>query len=62
MTVKLLLIVCVPRFAAASDEVYQVFAHGRRFSQGTPASSTTKTPLFNLYQWSVYFTTNRGAY
>ena len=31
------------RLAAASDNVYQLFAHGRWFSQGTPASSTTKT-------------------
>jgi hypothetical protein len=32
-----------PRLAAASDNVYQLLAHGRWFSQGTPASSTTKT-------------------
>jgi hypothetical protein len=31
------------RLAAASDEVYQLLAHGRWFSLGTPASSTTKT-------------------
>jgi ribosomal 30S subunit maturation factor RimM len=30
------------RLAAASDEVYQLLAHGRWFSPGTPASSTTK--------------------
>ena len=30
-------------FAAASDKVYQLLAHGRWFSLGTPASSTTKT-------------------
>jgi hypothetical protein len=30
-------------FAAASDKVYQLLAHGRWFSSGTPASSTTKT-------------------
>jgi methanogenic corrinoid protein MtbC1 len=29
--------------AAASDQVYQLLAHGRWFSPGTPASSTTKT-------------------
>ena len=29
--------------AAVSDKVYQLFAHGRWFSPGTPASSTTKT-------------------
>jgi hypothetical protein len=31
------------RLAAASDKVYQLFAHGWWFSPGTPASSTTKT-------------------
>jgi len=31
------------RLAAASDKVYQLLAHGRWFSPGTPDSSTTKT-------------------
>ena len=31
------------RLAAASDKVYQLLTHGRWFSPGTPASSTTKT-------------------
>jgi hypothetical protein len=31
------------RFAAASDKVYQLLAHGRWFSLGTLASATTKT-------------------
>jgi hypothetical protein len=31
------------RLAAASDKVYQLLAHGRWFSSGTPASTTTKT-------------------
>jgi hypothetical protein len=31
------------RLAAASDKAYQLLAHGRWFSTGTPASSTTKT-------------------
>jgi hypothetical protein len=31
------------RHAAASDNVYQLLTHGRWFSPGTPASSTTKT-------------------
>jgi hypothetical protein len=31
------------RLAAASDKAYQLLAHGRWFSPGTPASSTTKT-------------------
>ena len=31
------------RLAAESDKAYQLLAHGRWFSPGTPASSTTKT-------------------
>ena len=31
------------RIAAARDKVYQLLAHGRWFSPGTPASSSTKT-------------------
>ena len=31
------------RLAVASNEDYQLLAHGRWFSPGTPASSTTKT-------------------
>ena len=31
------------RLATASDKVYQLLAHSRRFSPDTPASSTTKT-------------------
>ena len=31
------------RLAATSDKVCKLFAHGRWFSTGTPASSTTKT-------------------
>ena len=31
------------KIAAAYDEVYQLLTHGRWFSPGTPASSTTKT-------------------
>jgi hypothetical protein len=31
------------RLAVASDKVYQLLAHDRWFSPGTPASSTTKT-------------------
>jgi hypothetical protein len=31
------------RLAVASDKVYQLLAHGRWFSPGTPASSTAKT-------------------
>jgi hypothetical protein len=31
------------RIAVACDKDYQLLAHGRWFSPGTPASSTTKT-------------------
>ena len=31
------------RLAVASDKVYQLLAHGRCFSPGTPVFSTTKT-------------------
>jgi hypothetical protein len=31
------------RLAVACDKVYKLLAHGRWFSPGTPASSTTKT-------------------
>jgi hypothetical protein len=30
------------QLAAASDKVYQLLTHSRRFSPSTPASSTTK--------------------
>ena len=33
---------CTP-LAAASDKIYQLLVHGRWFSPGTPAASTTKT-------------------
>jgi hypothetical protein len=36
------------RLASASDKVYQLLAHGRWFSPGTPASSTTKTGRHNI--------------
>jgi len=36
------------RLAAASDTVYQLFVHGRWFSPGTTASSTTKTGLHDI--------------
>ena len=31
------------RIAATNDKAYHLLAHGRWFSPGTPASSTTKT-------------------
>jgi hypothetical protein len=36
------------RLAAASDQVYQLLAHGRWFSPGTPAFSTTKTGRYEI--------------
>ena len=36
------------RFAAASDKVYQLLAHGWWFSPGTPASSTTTTGCHDI--------------
>jgi hypothetical protein len=36
------------RLAAASDKVYQLLAHCRWFSLGTPASSTTKTGCHDI--------------
>ena len=41
------------RHAAASDKVYQLLAHGRWFSPGTPASSTTKTGRHDLAESGV---------
>jgi hypothetical protein len=38
------------RLAAASDKVYQLLAHGRWFSLGTPASSTTKTGCHDIVE------------
>jgi hypothetical protein len=32
----------------ASDKVYQLLAHGRWFSPGTLASSTTKTGVYDI--------------
>ena len=36
------------RLAAASDKIYQLLAHGRWFSPGTPASFTTKTDRHDI--------------
>jgi hypothetical protein len=37
------------RLAAASDKAYQLLAHGRSFSPGTQASSTTKTDRHDIH-------------
>jgi hypothetical protein len=34
--------------STASDKVYQLLAHGRWFSPGTPASSTTKISCHDI--------------
>ena len=36
------------RLAAASNKVYQLLAHGRWFSPGTPTFSTTKTGRYDI--------------
>jgi hypothetical protein len=41
------------RLTAASDKVYQLLAHGRWSSPGTPASSTTKTGCHNIAESGV---------
>ena len=41
------------RFAAASDKVYQLLAHGRWFSPGISASSTTKTGRHDIAESGV---------
>jgi hypothetical protein len=39
----ILLLLLIDLIFGSSDKVYQLFAHGRWFSPGTPSSSTTKT-------------------
>ena len=46
------------RLIAASDKVYQLFAHGRWFSPGTPASSTTKTGRHDIAEILLKVTLN----
>jgi hypothetical protein len=41
------------RLAATSDKVYQLLAHGRWFSPGIPASSTTKTGRHDIKSWNI---------
>jgi hypothetical protein len=38
------------QLTAASDKVYQLLAHGRWFSLGTPASSITKTGRHDIVE------------
>jgi len=46
------------RLAVASDKVYQLLAHGRSFSPGTPASSTTKTGRHDIAEILLKVTLN----
>jgi hypothetical protein len=46
------------RLAAASDKVYQLLAHGRWFSPGTPVSSTTKTSRHDIAEILLKVTLN----
>ena len=41
------------RLAASIDKVYQLLAHGRWFSLGTPASSTTKTGRHDIAESGI---------
>jgi len=43
---------------AASDKVYQLLAHGRWFSRGTPASSTIKTGRHHIAEILLKVTLN----
>ena len=46
------------RLAAASDKIYQLLAHGRWFSPGSPASSTTKTGRHHIAEILLKVTLN----
>jgi hypothetical protein len=46
------------RLAATSDKVYQLLVHGRWFSLGTPASSTTKTGCHDIAEILLKVTLN----
>jgi hypothetical protein len=46
------------RLAASSDKVYQLLAHGRWFSPGTPAAYTTKTGRHDIAEISVHAVVN----
>ena len=41
------------QLAVASDKVYQLLAHGRWFSTGTPASFTTKTDRHDIAESGI---------
>ena len=47
------------RLAVASDKVYQLLAHGRWFSLGTPASFTTKTGRHDIAESGIKHKSNQ---
>ena len=49
--------VCIEK-TAASDKAYQLLVHGRWFSPGTPASSTTKTGRHDIAEILLKVTLN----
>jgi hypothetical protein len=50
------------RHAAASDKTFQLLAHGRWFSPGTPASHTTKTGCHDLAEILLKLALNTTPY
>jgi hypothetical protein len=50
--------ICKGALAAASDKIYQLFAHGQWFSLSTPASSTTKTGRHDIAEILLKVTLN----
>ena len=46
------------RLASTSNQVYQLFAHGRCFSPGTPAFSTTKTGRHDIAEILLKYALN----
>jgi hypothetical protein len=46
------------RLAAASNKVYQLLAHGRWFSPGTPVSSITNTGRHDIAELMLKVTLN----
>jgi hypothetical protein len=50
------------RLTAASDKAYQLLVHGRWFSSGTPASSTTKTGRHDIAESGVKKSKNQSIH
>jgi hypothetical protein len=49
------------RLTAARDKVYELLSHGRWFSPGTPASSTTKTGRHDIAEILLKVVLNIGG-